>query len=136
MLRIEQALIKNLNRTERAIAHPESRRAMREELASCELLGETQDGKRTLLFDAFPGSIVMREIGRLREVTFRQVGEGTGKRSDIDHYDRCYRHIVLWDESNLEIVFKKQAVIMPDSILLGRMGKRLFFFMDFEHAKQ
>ncbi len=45
----------------------------------------------------------MHEIGRLREITFRQVGEGTGKKSDLDRYDRDYRHLILWDEQELEI---------------------------------
>ena len=44
-----------------------------------------------------------QKIGRLREITFRQVGEGTGKRRDIDKYDRDYRHLILWDEQELEI---------------------------------
>jgi len=46
----------------------------------------------------------MREIGRLREVAFRAVGEGTNKRRDIDQYDSHYYHLVLWDDNDLEIV--------------------------------
>jgi putative hemolysin len=46
----------------------------------------------------------MREIGRLREVAFRAVGEGTFKRRDIDEYDSHYFHLVLWDQHDLEIV--------------------------------
>ncbi|MGB1111290.1 MAG: GNAT family N-acetyltransferase, partial [Gammaproteobacteria bacterium] len=95
---------KKLIKTERAIAHPESRQALRRELQEAELLGQTQDGKRIYLFDWRPESAVMREIGRLREVTFRRVGEGSGKRRDLDDYDRYYRHIVLWDEDDLEVV--------------------------------
>jgi len=45
----------------------------------------------------------MREIGRLRELSFRAVGEGTGKRRDIDKYDSFYMHLILWDEDELEI---------------------------------
>ena len=40
---------------------------------------------------------MLREIGRLRELTFREVGEGTGKSIDVDAYDPRYEHIVLWD---------------------------------------
>jgi len=40
----------------------------------------------------------------LREISFRQVGEGVNKRRDIDKYDRYYKHIVLWDNEDLEIV--------------------------------
>ena len=40
----------------------------------------------------------------MREVTFRHVGEGTGKRLDLDQYDQGYRHLLLWDDEQLEIV--------------------------------
>ncbi|MHB8813641.1 MAG: lysophospholipid acyltransferase family protein [Steroidobacteraceae bacterium] len=39
----------------------------------------------------------LQELGRLRELTFRAVGEGTGRRSDIDLFDDYYEHLVLWD---------------------------------------
>jgi putative hemolysin len=39
----------------------------------------------------------LREIGRLREVSFRAVGEGTGRGSDLDDYDATYVHLVAWD---------------------------------------
>ncbi len=41
---------------------------------------------------------LLREIGRLREVTFREVGEGTGEDVDLDRFDEHYLHIILWDE--------------------------------------
>lgn len=40
---------------------------------------------------------LMRELGRLREETFRAVGEGTDKSSDTDVYDTWYKHMILWD---------------------------------------
>ena len=44
---------------------------------------------------------VLHEIGRLREITFREVGEGTNESIDIDKYDKYYHHMFLWDaESN------------------------------------
>lgn len=46
---------------------------------------------------------VMLEIGRLRELTFRQAGEGTGKGSDLDRFDRYYTHFVLWNKTKREI---------------------------------
>ncbi len=90
--------------TERSIAHPESRQALKKELARGQLLGETRDGKQILLLEWEPGSVLMREIGRLRELSFRKVGEGTGRRRDTDSYDAHYRHLVLWDEAELEVV--------------------------------
>lgn len=91
-------------RTEKPIAHPEDRLSLRRELKSAQRLGVTGDGKHIYLFDAAPNSAVMRELGRLREIAFRQVGEGTGRRRDLDHFDAWYRHVLLWDDAELQIV--------------------------------
>jgi putative hemolysin len=47
---------------------------------------------------------VLREIGRLREVTFRDVGEGTGRAIDLDAYDAAYLHLFIWNRAEREIV--------------------------------
>ena len=44
------------------------------------------------------------EIGRLRELTFREVGEGTGKSVDTDEFDQYYLHMFMWDKQNRRIV--------------------------------
>lgn len=41
---------------------------------------------------------ILREIGRLREITFRAVGEGTNESIDLDRYDTFYKHMFLWDD--------------------------------------
>jgi putative hemolysin len=46
---------------------------------------------------------ILAEIGRLREITFRAVGEGTGKSSDIDEFDAHYLHLFLWDKQGQAI---------------------------------
>lgn len=97
---------KPLFSTVETIAHPARRRLLKKELYKSELLGETQDGKKIFLYDYIDDSPVMHEIGRLRELTFRTVEEGTGTGTalDIDSYDSYYRHLILWDENDLEIV--------------------------------
>ncbi|MEQ3662520.1 MAG: GNAT family N-acetyltransferase, partial [Flavobacterium sp.] len=40
---------------------------------------------------------ILHEIGRLREITFREVGEGTNESLDLDKYDKYYHHMFLWD---------------------------------------
>jgi len=40
---------------------------------------------------------ILHEIGRLREITFREVGEGTNEAIDLDKFDRYYHHMFLWD---------------------------------------
>lgn len=47
---------------------------------------------------------ILREIGRLREVTFREAGEGTNQEIDLDRYDIHYHHLFLWDEAAKQIV--------------------------------
>ncbi len=45
----------------------------------------------------------LREIGRLREITFRQAREGTGRSIDIDRFDREYQHLFLWNTDSNEV---------------------------------
>ncbi len=90
--------------TSNSIIHPINRQAIRNELKMAEKLGTTVDNKHILLIDHGENTCVMDEIGRLREMTFRSVGEGTGQSKDIDVYDAYYRHLLLWDDDNLEIV--------------------------------
>jgi putative hemolysin len=46
---------------------------------------------------------ILHEIGRLREITFREVGEGTNESIDIDKYDNYYHHMFLWDDDAEQI---------------------------------
>jgi putative hemolysin len=47
---------------------------------------------------------MLQELGRLREVTFRLAGEGTGKRRDLDRFDRYYWHLLLWSKKKRGLV--------------------------------
>ena len=94
----------SLFRTLTPIAFPEDRQQLKRELEACESLGETRDNKKIFLYHYQADSILIREIGRLREEAFRLIGEGTGNERDIDDYDQHYMHIVLWDEDDLEVV--------------------------------
>lgn len=46
---------------------------------------------------------ILHEIGRLREITFRAIGEGTNKSIDLDKYDNYYHHMFLYDEDTQQI---------------------------------
>ena len=50
------------------------------ELRKSKLIGETGDGKKIYLYDYVEDSVVLKELGRLREVSFRKVGEGVNKK--------------------------------------------------------
>ena len=90
--------------TQKAIAHPEHTKLIRKELKECLELGKTSDNKKIYLYNYKQESIVLKELGRLREISFRKVGEGSGFKRDVDIYDKSYEHIILWSEEDLEIV--------------------------------
>ncbi|WP_323595891.1 lysophospholipid acyltransferase family protein [Aliarcobacter butzleri] len=95
---------KSFFQTQSAIAHPVSKIDLYNELKKSPLLGQTNDGKKIYLYDYVEDSIVLKELGRLREISFRKVGEGVNKKRDIDKYDVYYQHIILYDKNELEIV--------------------------------
>lgn len=113
---------KELFRPIENIVHPAKTKLIRKELRVSQLIGRTQDGKHIYLFDYIPNSSVMREIGRLRELSFRQVQEGTGNALDVDSYDRYYRHLILWDEDELEIIGSYR--IGEASMILREFGEK------------
>lgn len=86
-----------------AIAHPERRSDLRIELNKQKFLGKNSKGETIALTQAHKNSSILREIGRLRELTFRQVGEGSGTRRDLDKFDSYYQHILIWNDDDLEI---------------------------------
>jgi hypothetical protein len=47
---------------------------------------------------------VLEEIGRLREIAFRNVGEGTGEPVDLDSFDSYYWHLFVWNRASSEVV--------------------------------
>jgi putative hemolysin len=64
--------------------------------------------------------VVLREIGRLRELTFRQVGEGTGREIDLDRFDDYYLHLFAWDRERRTIVGAYR--LGPTDEILPRRG--------------
>ncbi len=55
-------------------------------------------------FTAVEAPHILRELGRIREVTFRAIGEGTGEELDLGEYDTIYDHLIIWDNSRSNIV--------------------------------
>lgn len=95
---------KGLFETEKSVIHPVSTKLLRQQLFNNEFLGRTTDGKMIFLVEYEKSNNIITEIARLREITFRKVGEGTGTKKDSDKFDKYYKHIVLWDDHQLEIV--------------------------------
>jgi len=68
---------------------------------------------------------ILREIGRLREVTFRSVGEGTNKSIDLDEYDLYYNHLILWDRTAQKIAGAYR--VGNGAQIMQRYGKKGFY---------
>ncbi len=114
------------------IAHASDLRAVLAEIAALDLIGETADGKRIYCGRLGTDSALLREIARLREITFRAVGEGSGKRLDSDRFDAWYDHIVLWDAQAHELAGAYRvapcARILAERGLAGLYTHSLFDF--------
>lgn len=59
---------------------------------------------------------LLREIGRQREITFRQVGEGTKASIDLDSFDGYYHHLFLWSNKDQHIAGGYRIVATPDML--------------------
>jgi putative hemolysin len=68
---------------------------------------------------------VIREIGRLRELTFREIGEGTNKASDLDEYDIYYHHLFIWDV-DAKLIVGAYRLGLGDEIFYS-IGKKGFY---------
>ncbi|WP_372947099.1 GNAT family N-acyltransferase [Mariniphaga sp.] len=68
---------------------------------------------------------ILTEIGRLREITFREVGEGTNRSIDIDEFDLYYHQMFIWDEEEERIVGAYRIGKGKD--ILEQYGKRGFY---------
>lgn len=75
---------------------------------------------------------VLREVGRLRELTFRAAGEGTGRAVDLDVYDSTYTHLFVWERVDRQIA-GAYRIGATDEVLKTRAGPytaTLFRFAD------
>ncbi|MDB5114536.1 MAG: family N-acetyltransferase [Mucilaginibacter sp.] len=76
---------------------------------------------------------VIREIGRLREVTFREIGEGTNKATDLDEYDIYYHHLFIWD-TEAKMVVGAYRIGLGDEIFYS-VGKNGFYITELFKVK-
>lgn len=77
---------------------------------------------------------VIREIGRLRELTFREIGEGTNKSTDLDEYDIYYHHLFIWDIEAKRVV-GAYRIGLGDEIFYS-MGKKGFYITELFKIKE
>jgi putative hemolysin len=77
---------------------------------------------------------IIREIGRLREVTFREVGEGTNKSVDLDEYDIYYNHLFIWD-TEAKLIVGAYRIGLGDEIFYS-LGKKGFYVTELFKIKE
>lgn len=84
------------------------RNILENELLACGILRTTRKGNNEIyIVDVQTAPNVVQEIGRLREVTFRASGGGTGESIDLDDYDfgsHCYKQLIVWSPEDKEII--------------------------------
>ncbi|MFY0592023.1 GNAT family N-acetyltransferase [Roseivirga sp.] len=92
----------------KAIVPPIERALIEEELNAERFIRNTNKGGNEIYIVNYHNSPnTMREIGRLREESFRGAGGGTGEEIDIDDYDtkeRCYEQLIVWSPEDQEII--------------------------------
>lgn len=122
------------NAASQAIAEPVPAKLLRaeiERLPEDRRLAGHQD-LSVYLVRATEAPAVLEEIGRLREETFRAVGEGTGRPADLDRFDLHYWHLLLWDEAQSRIAgayrIGKTDEILQQRGLSGLYTSTLFRF--------
>jgi hypothetical protein len=90
------------------IIPPVDQELIEKELTNDKFLRYTNNGNNILfIITHIDSPNVMQEIGRLRELTFRAAGGGTGKEADIDSYDISddpYKQLIVWDPNKREIL--------------------------------
>ena len=93
---------------EQPIIQPISKDVLKSELTPDKQLRLTNKSNNEIyIITAHNAPNVMREIGRLREIAFREAGGGTGKEADIDEFDtceNCYKQLIVWNTDEEEII--------------------------------
>ena len=93
---------------EQPIIQPVSRELLKSELTLDKQLRMTNKSNNEIyIITAHNAPNVMLEIGRLREIAFREAGGGTGKEADIDEFDtceNCYKQLIVWNPEEEEII--------------------------------
>jgi hypothetical protein len=101
------------------IIEPVSKEALLDELNKERYVRKTNNGSNEIYIITYHNSPnVMREIGRLREVTFRHAGGGTGKEIDIDEFDTSshpYQQLLVWNPEEKEIVGAYRFILCRDA---------------------
>ena len=111
-------------RKDQEIAPPENPNLMQAEIAQLPKEQKLTDSREFAVYIARAEQVrhVLHEIGRLREITFRQEREGTGKPRDLDRFDEHYLHLFVWNTAKNEVVGSYRIGCTDD--IVARFGKK------------
>ncbi|MCO5113603.1 MAG: lysophospholipid acyltransferase family protein [Bdellovibrionaceae bacterium] len=98
------------------------------------LLIDSKKYKVFLLDGSKTSESFLMEIGRLREVTFRAAGEGSGKRCDLDEHDSIYHHLIVWNDQKQWISGSYRIGLTP--YVLPKRGVRGFYCHPFFNLQE
>ena len=137
------------------VIYPIEKKKLIAELTEEHFMRKTNKGGNEIYtFDAHSAPNLMQEVGRIRELTFRSAGGGTGKETDIDEFDvdpqTPYQQLIVWDPQEQEIIGGYRYILcdhqfksdyLPKMIELGRsfvhpiyqstrMGRKSVFALD------
>ncbi len=117
------------------IIQPVDRKLIIKELTPSKYIRTTRKGRNELYEVTYADSPnIMREIGRLRELSFRTSGGGTGKECDIDEYDTDpkypYKQLIVWDPDNKEIIGGYRYILCGGLPIEKMATKELFTYSD------
>lgn len=100
------------------IIDPIPRQDLMAELSKARFVRNTNKGGNLIYdFSAHEAPLLMREVGRLREMAFRNAGGGTGKEIDVDEYDETdipFRQLIVWDPCDQEILGGYRYILCRD----------------------
>ena len=103
---------------EQDIIQPVAKSLLKSELTPERQLRMTNKSNNEIyIVDAHNAPNVLREIGRLREIVFREAGGGTGKEVDLDEFDtceNCYKQLIVWNPEEEEIIGGYRYLLGPD----------------------
>lgn len=118
------------------IIEPVDKKLILAELTPDKFVRHTNNANNELyIFSAQNSPNLMREVGRLRELTFRSAGGGTGFEVDIDEYDtceNCYKQLIVWDTKEEEILggYRFHSVDPTKGEEINLSTKHLFNFSE------
>lgn len=117
------------------IIQPVDRKLLIKELTATKYIRTTRKGGNELYEVTYQDSPnIMREIGRLRELSFRASGGGTGKDCDIDEFDTdpkfAYKQLIVWDPDNQEIIGGYRYILCGGLPIEKLATKELFVYSE------